>query len=158
MNDDAMTLLSAPGNIDGRYIEAARPKDMPTCSDDGDGDKVHALMPKVISIALAVTLPASAVAADSLSNMRAAVQDKTEAAGVTAEQVEFLAGRLNALGASAAEIEDAPVLKINESGQTYGIALLEPDLVAVTATNGKTGYAYREEIEDEPFEITSSSD
>lgn len=54
-------------------------------------------------------------------------------------------------------VEAPPTYPTNERGQTFGSASLarsvdeEPDLIEVIATNGRVGYALREELNGEPL-------
>lgn len=146
MSAEAEELFLALNDIDDHLIEDARPKDMPKFSDSSSSN-VRSILPKVIAIALAAALPASAVAGDNLTSMREALHEKTATTCMTAEEVEGLAQRLDAMGITGAEIKNDPPLRANEFGQTYGIDTYEPDLVAVEATNGKEGYVYRTELE-----------
>lgn len=157
MNEEAFRILVALGDIDADLVEEARPKGYPGCSDGGGGG-LRSAAPKVIAIALAAALPASAVAGDNISSMREALQEKTATTYMTPEEVESLAQKLDKMGISGAEIKNDPPLRANEFGQTYGIDTYEPDLVAVVATNGKEGYVYRGELEQADDILLSITD
>lgn len=100
----------------------------------------------LLLILLALALPATAYAATKLYSI---VSEKVKDTTMTRDEISDLANELESYGFSSKEIGKMTPLQINEYGQSYGPDAFGADLISVMADNGKHGYVYRDELEQD---------
>ena len=102
----------------------------------------------LVLLLLAISIPVTAYAA---ATIYSAVYEKVKNSGMTKDEISDLADVLEGLNYSADDIEAMEPVQRNEDGQSYGIDILNADLIAAVADNGKQGYVYRKDLEPEDF-------
>lgn len=112
----------------------------------------------LVLLTLIFGLPVSAYATAKLYFV---VHEKVQKTHMSKEKIVDLANELEKQEYSSKDIEILDSLHVNEAGQTYGPDCLGADLVQVEADNGKIGYVYRDELEENtvavPEEAINSS-
>ena len=83
------------------------------------------------------------------TDLYAAVSEKVSDAGNPEKEVSELADELAKQGYSLEEVNSMPPLKKNQYGQTYGPDALGAELIAAESDEGRDGYVYRNELEED---------
>lgn len=83
------------------------------------------------------------------TDLYAAVSEKVSDVGKSEKEIAELADELEKQGYSLEDVYSMPPLKKNRYGQTYGPDALGAELIAAESDEGRDGYVYRNELEED---------